>query len=646
MRLKSLSYRNFTGTNADMWFAAITIITGDNGAGKTAVPTAIRLLFTGSLPPPIGVKGVYRYAGAPDQPGEMSVSGEMDNGRKASMKWTRNAKGSVSVEGGVPADLVMPPMLANPKSFWAKTNAERIQTIFQSCPGAGKDLQNNISARLGEVQVMPVAVRQQVLAWVQKDMENSFIAYTPQAACESLLDRCKVESKSAADKAKIASAAITAIALPASKPKDASAELTKLRDELVMIQVGAECDQSIHQTGLNQIRLKLEAYSRKYQSVPVEKLLEFIAHELGTIAVDVTKLKPPPPIDDVLEELNEAVSAQGEVQNKIGPTLNEIESLQSQIGDLEIATECPTCKSKAKGWKDKVISTFNAQIATLKSSITKYTAKKATLDASVIRLTEAFKATEKAIADHSDTKQTLDTEAQTLETDRDNITVLLQEQIDLQSKLAQVDKADAELPGKVKALQDKIAVLTQQQSLLDGYDRDMKARERLESELVSNQARADVLKAVTKLVTEEQAKASESAFGTVLGVARHFTDGLLNSPLEFVDGDLGRRVSKLDQKRVGFVAPIGSWITHETFSDSEQRIAYIGFATALAAEAPVKLVIIDELATLSDGRKILFVDRLIQLVRKGIIDQAICIEPGGDDYRGFEGEEEVRVIRL
>lgn len=641
MRLKSLSCRNFTGTNFDTYFAPISIITGDNGAGKTAIPTAIRLLLTGSLPPPIGVKGIYRYAGNPNQPGEMSISGEMDNGRKVGLKWVRNAKGSVSCEGGIPSDLVMPPLLANPKAFWSKTVAERIQTIFECCPNAGKNLGENIKARLSEVQVMPAKVREEVLAQVLTWIGTLFKEATPQAVCARLLDYSKTNAKSASDEAKSAAVAITAIQLPAEKPKDAGADLTKLRNELVLLRAGQENSAGAHTTGLEQIRLKLEAYSRKYQGTPVEHLIEFLIAEGQTVALDLRRLQVPPPIDDANEELDSEQDEKADLADKLKLAAAQVQTLQAQIGNLEIATECPTCRSSRKDWKEKALKQMGDELTDAKAIFSGLTAKKASCDASVLRLAKEVESISKARVAHTERKAELESEAETLDSDRRNIEDLIREQARVQNKTT-----DPELPAKIAALTTQVSVLDQQQSLLAGYDRDMAQREKLESVLIQNQATAEVYKAVVKLVTEEQAKASESAFGAVLGVARHFTDGLLNSPLEFVEGDLGRRVSVQDRKRAGFIAPIESWITHETFSDSEQRIAYIGFSVALAAEAPVKLVIIDELATLSDGRKILFVDRLIQLVRKGIIDQAICIEPTGDDYRGFEGEEEVRVIRL
>src|ERR1700677_3520817 len=124
MRIKSISARNFAGSNFDYELGALTYIVGGNGAGKTIITKAIRLALAGYLPPPIGTKGVYRLAGNPDEPGEMAINLVMDNDRNANWKWTRDAKGKVSAEGGVPPDLLMPPLLLEPRSFFALNGAE------------------------------------------------------------------------------------------------------------------------------------------------------------------------------------------------------------------------------------------------------------------------------------------------------------------------------------------------------------------------------------------------------------------------------------------------------------------------------------------------------------------------------------------
>ena len=639
MKILSVQGRNFGGTNFDYELGPVTIVTGANYSGKTTIAKAIRLALAGSLPPPIGTKGIWRLAGNPDSAGEMSIHLGLEQGRKVDWKWTRDAKGKISVEGGVPPDLAMPPLLLEPRSFFALTGAERIATIFASCPGAGKDLPAKIKTRLNEIQVMPAKVRAAVLEEVTGWVDTM-------TGSAQLVDRCKTEAKSAADAAKTAAGKVNGFTLPASKPADVTAQLEQARQALAQIQVSDKTDRAMKQKSLDTVNNTLAAYSRKYQQTPVSQLVDFMSHELATIATDAAKLKPTAPIDDIEEELQTALEMKGDAANQIEHLTATIEALQTEIGDLRVAAHCPKCLSAAKGWQDRAIKIATAQVAELQAKLATITANHSAAVATVTKLNKIITETRKAESEHRlRSQEWADTKA-ALEADKEAIADAIAVRDSLAAELSAVAEPSPQAEADRQGLKIRITELQSQQGLRQNYERDMAKREELEAELVTNQARADVLKACVNLVVQEQSRATETAFASVLATAQHFTDGMLNSPLEFVEGDLGRRVSKLDLPRPGFTAQIGSWITHETFSDSEQRIAYVAFATALATTAPIKLVIVDELATLQPNRKVMFVDRLLQLVRKQIIDQAICLEPDGAAYAGFEGVKEIKFISL
>jgi hypothetical protein len=638
MKIKSISAKNFAGSNFDFDFGAVTLIVGPNFAGKTKITTAVRLALCGYLPPPIGTKGVYRLAGNPDQPGEMSLHLDLDQNRNVDWKWTRDAKGKISVEGGVPPDLVMPPLLLEPRSFFALTGAKRVATIFASCPEAAK-IGGRIKARLNEIQVMPAKVRAAVLEDVMGWM------LTCQSS-EQLLDRTKTEAESAADAMKLAGGKVQGFNLPAGKPADVSKELDKARNDLAELKVGMAVNRKQQEQKLARDNAALEAYSRRYQNIPVAELLGFIGNELETIKKDFGWIAPTPPIDDILEELEEAKNLQAAAAQGVDKFMQTVQNLDKLIGDIEIATCCPTCLAKNAGWKARVLSVYTKSKSDFQIELSKFVSAKEQYNATVTRLTAAMTDTQTKTRQNSERRQELtDTKAR-LEFDLTAIMDAIKDREELQAAMGAEPVADTATEEKRTILTNQIALLQSQEAARAAYDRDMAKREELEAELVTQTARADVLKAVVKIVVEEQRKATETAFGTVLATARHFTDGMLNSPLEFVDGDLGRRVSELDRQRPGFMAPLGSWITHECFSDSEQRIAYVAFAMALASTAPVKLVIVDELATLQSDRKVMFIDRLLQLTRKGIIDQAICLEPSGADYAGFENVPEIKMLKL
>lgn len=648
MKIKTIAAHNFAGSDFKHDLAPVTIIAGKNYSGKTKIPTAIRLALSGSLPPPIGTKGVYRLAGNPDAAGSMSVAIETDTGRKVALKWTRDAKGKVSFEGGIPSDLVMPEILSDPKGFWSKTSAERIQTIFEACPGAGKDLDKNISKRLGEIAVGPLKLRETFLEEIRAGIKDLFTTakVKPQLAAARLIDWLKVSAKDAADSGKVATAALSAMGPALEKPADVTAELEKAQQDLARLQIGFDKTQVDTNEALADVTRKIEAYSRKYQQTPVEHLMDFINNELQTVAKDLRGLTPPPPIGDIQEELEAAHDAKFDAQAAITVHKGAVLKLEKDLGDLQIADVCPICRAKATGWKDRAVAATTSDLKVTQDGLARAIAARERADAEITRLTACAEATLKARSEYDQRKAELMAADEQLETDRDNLGPLLTERARLKTVLAETQEADEEAPAKVADLQTRIQLLRQQQAVLSTYEQDRSKRIELEERAATATAKAGIFKAAVKLAVEEQTKVSETAFNTVLKTARAFTDGLLNSPLEFIDGDLGRSVAEADTKRPGFVATVGSWITHETFSDSEQRIAYSAFAVALAAEASVKIVIIDEMATLEPERKTAFVQRLIDLVKAGTIDQAICLEPVAADYQKFAAKGQVKIINL
>ena len=109
--------------------------------------------------------------------------------------------------------------------------------------------------------------------------------------------------------------------------------------------------------------------------------------------------------------------------------------------------------------------------------------------------------------------------------------------------------------------------------------------------------------------------------------AARFTAGILRSPLVYQDGDLGRFEGD-------------KFISWETFSGTEEALAFAGLSVALAAQAPVKVVLIDELGRLTSANKTKLLDRMLELTRDGVIDAFIGADVVAPAMAG------VKVVRL
>jgi hypothetical protein len=102
------------------------------------------------------------------------------------------------------------------------------------------------------------------------------------------------------------------------------------------------------------------------------------------------------------------------------------------------------------------------------------------------------------------------------------------------------------------------------------------------------------------------------AFGKILSIANTITTGILKTPLEYRDGEIGR-----------FEGP--TWISHRTFSGLEKAISYAGISVALAGECPIKIVMIDEVLIHPDNQRLLL-DRALELTAAGKISQFVLVD--------------------
>lgn len=624
MKVKQLSATNFKGRDFSFKLGDVSLVIADNFAGKTSIPMALRLGLSGYLPPPIGkaAGSIYKLAGNPNGEGTMAVSLELDNGRTVTQRWTKDASGKVSTEGGVAADLVMPELLMEPRLFFGKTGAERVKAIFDACDmRESKFGPETIRSRLVSVIENPAAVCEATLDAVEKLIASEFNGTVPlQKAAESLLVKVNESRKQAAAAAKQASGAFAAFRtkVQGDRPKDVSEDLLKARE--VLAGLAAK-----RQTGnLESLRSAVKTAERGMAMIagecqnPVMPAGEFLAVKVKQLGEDLAGLSEVEPYDATvaLEDLNGDYVGRTAELAEVQGLIAEAEAQLATVARFELCAKCakkivaPT-KALLKQLQERQIKVGKVK-DTLRQKMAEEDAKQKAWDEYCVK---------KASLDRELSHATgLLTQWETYHADWEEANLRLQAS----------DKADPKLESDITRMQAEVKEWEQKDAAHQQYKRDLARRDELERDLLENQCRADVYKRVMAIITDEQASASEWAFNKVLAVARHFTDGLLNSPLEFVDGDLGRRVSKLD-KDGGSLAPVGSWISHETMSGTEQALAYIGFSVALCQDAPVKVVIVDDVIVAPE-RKRAMVGRFLELVAKGVIDQAIVVDVDAKDY--------------
>lgn len=629
MHITQVGVQNFKGQDFNRTLGPITVIVGDNFSGKTTVPDAIRLALTGYLPQ-IGKLPGATYgtlAGNPDDPGTMEVAVKFDTGRESRLTFIRTKKGSVSVEGAVPMDLALNPMLADVRTFFAMTGADRINAIFAAA-GNVKIEAKAITDAIGEVQASPVKVRDAVLRKLGAEVTAGFsgVGTTAQAAVDRLLTAWTAEAKEARVRHKVAAGAFAGMTLPLSLPKRPE-NLDALREKR---------DALVAKRG----ELKtLLAGNALVASLRVKITETEAAVALASKALEgVTDPGPEPTKPEILIEFDAAQSELDEIQEANADIAERLGKARLNIERLSGVTICPTCGQHADNAK---------LIEREKTSVTEL---EAAMERNLDQATKFNERFEDIASIAGQYEQEVDAWTQANE-HRAKLTDELENQTKRltgyrsQLAAAETDQSGriAELTKEVEALPEAtmdVTLAEQSKTDADNYDRLLEAREAKEQEVLREECTATVYAESVKAVNRVVQEVSERAFKTVLELSDDFTRGLLNSPLEFRDGELGRTED-------------GGWIPHTAFSGTEQLLAYAGFSVALARTAGFRLVVLDEMGRLSLGRRQDVAIRMEELIAAGKIDQAILIDatvPGtvrmldGRDALDVYGEKAVRIV--
>jgi chromosome segregation ATPase len=131
-------------------------------------------------------------------------------------------------------------------------------------------------------------------------------------------------------------------------------------------------------------------------------------------------------------------------------------------------------------------------------------------------------------------------------------------------------------------------------------------------------AEAAVLKQAVDLVLSLQAELVKKTVYPIIESANRLCAGVLEHPLAYRDGEIGMA------KPNGFIT--------KTLSGTERALTRCAVSLALAAESPLKIVILDEMGRLSARNKQRVLENIADLIHEGAIDQAILVDTDAADY--------------
>lgn len=165
---------------------------------------------------------------------------------------------------------------------------------------------------------------------------------------------------------------------------------------------------------------------------------------------------------------------------------------------------------------------------------------------------------------------------------------------------------------------------------LEAYAQDQADRRRLTEAKASYDAEDADQKMYATAKTyllEQKAKLASELFAPILEKTHWFTNGITLGPLQFQDGVLGM-ARMIGKERV--------FVQHSAFSGTEQAIVFAALQGALAATAPVKLVVMDELGRIDEANKAQLLRNVHAALEAKVIDQFIGIDTvAPKDTNGF-----------
>lgn len=131
-------------------------------------------------------------------------------------------------------------------------------------------------------------------------------------------------------------------------------------------------------------------------------------------------------------------------------------------------------------------------------------------------------------------------------------------------------------------------------------------------------ARIERIKQNVEAFEQVRARMIETAMGGILKIVNRFTQCVPGmKPVEYFNCEIGRR---LETERGS------TWIPHSTFSGTEKALTYAGISAALAKDAPIHIVMLDEMGRFDQETVIAVLQTMVELTTSDEIGQFIgCI---------------------
>ncbi len=647
-RIVELSAVNIKVPSFKYQLEAVNILVGNNFVGKSAVLQAIQLGLLGYVPGgiPKTNAGIFslscgslmsvtlRIADPTARPTDCTIITRSFEQRGESVK---------AAESITPKGFTVPNCLLDVGTYLNSSDRERVKFVFGLVDIGESWSGDRILRAIGETPIDcgPDMIEKVVLAkraiferMSESDHERHDADGTIQEWLESVLEdlRERVRNTTAA-LGRMEKYSQGAIELKAGDNMDAANVDRILRDKSADLKALGE---RLAVARSQQVTVRQNAATR--QEIQRRLAEPFSAETVDATRKQIGELEPKvagykSAVGGLVGTLADASATVKTLKNGIEKAESDLRAAERQHGLDAKAPKCPHCGTSGKKFKEAVEEQFRERSAELRNQHNKLTEQLAEAQTACDAASNAYKAAseaDKAATSDRLLLQSLRGELNRLETLAAN-RATWQRQLDgLETLVAPSQIEIGEMAKAVAVLSAEVDELgTRQKRWVAAAHEAKRAAEAREAR-AGSEAELCALKAVVKSVETIQAELVADAFGKILRDCNRFCADILLTPLAYRDGEIGRWSGL-------------NWIPHRSFSGTEALLAGAAVSVALARQAPLKIVLLDECGRLQTKNKLALVNRLLNLTAEGFIDQCILVDVDAAPYRDIEGVQLIEI---
>jgi len=654
MKLTKVTATALQGASFTLDLGAITYLIGKNATGKSTRRNAIRLLLLGHLPE-LGIRKTYKLCSGR----EMVVEGWFDNGTYLKRRWYFKGdtfKTEVILPPGMEdGDEVLAAML-DANTYFGLSSRDQVAYIFKNVPmPADVTVPGIIQAIADGLQAdekidhksaakFMTGLGQADADTLREMEEKEEGPWTPQSYLDFALEHAVGEAKKSKDHADMMQKTVQGIIGIRSndeKPVDLAAldarkaeiehQIQELRTQKETHFAAAEIVRSNNRRREELLRRPSDRPGLEIQKASKEAAIRAMVTAIAEI--------PAVSAEELSSLQDDRRSADSSVASHAADLRNVEESLtrnRQELDGINSKEACPYCGAKGDGWKAIKQTEVESAIAGL-------TSKKATLEEHLLSVrTHAFNLTAKigTISGHQNQRIGKEKELQKLKDELAAIERQLAAAVSKEEEIARIPAPDNAPVVAEETARTAINIATRELTDLDEQRKTAMRRagdlQRLaEAETGRDASKLDeaAAKRAAEIIRDRKAKMVAQAFGPLLESANGFFGSLLRSPIAYNEADT----------EIGIWRD-GGWVSHAVLSGYEQMVVYAAIQAALAAKAPCRIMILDEMHRAQGKIFSALCELSKDAVRDGRLDCFVGIIPGDVEAYQHLLAPDVRII--